>query len=1148
MRRKTVLRLEALEERCLLNGQTDFLVNTTLTGDQLNPTAAADGQGNFVVVWEGFNPASGNTDIFAQRFAANGAAAGAEMVVNAATAGQQTFAKVAADDAGNFTVVWRATNALTGRSECWGRRFDVNGVALTGDVLLNAGGTGTDSGAQVAVNGAGNQIVVTRTNLLSGDRDIHAQRYDANLNALGAAFVVNQNRLGQQMTSRLAMDDTGNFVVTWNTPSPLTGLRTIAGRRFDSSGNPLGGDFAVGADVDDRANSGLAMAPDGGFLALWISPDPVTRIAVVTGLSFTASNVAGTPFVASDPTVGSSAAAAGFDASGGFVVAWQARSPVIAGTDNLFGQRYDAAGNMDGPSQLLNVVPASPLSPVALAVANNGAYLPTWAAALPASGLDVHAAVVAPPNRPPVLTDLSGTTSGFQGDVFSFHAAATDPDDDPLLYSWDLNGDGAFDDASGPDVQVVLTQAGSGIVAVIVSDSQGETAFSTLVVDVQNVAPTADAGPGQTTQEADAISFQGSFTDPGLDNEFYFFEWDFDYDGESFDIDATGSSAVHQFLQPGTFLVAFRVTDNHLGSGIGVTTVTVVNLPPTSDPGLDQTVNQGDVVSFHGVGTDPGDPNEPLTYLWDFNYDGQTFRQQATGQDVTHVFTTPGTYQVALCVIDAFGGNALETLTVTVLNVAPTADAGPGQTVNEGDAASFQGSFTDPGIGSESYDFEWDFDYDGQTFDVEAIGSSASHQFLQPGSYLVAFRVSDNHGGSGLDVTTVTVANLAPTSDPGPAQNVNVGDTVSFHGVGTDPGDPNEPLTYLWDFNYDGQTFRQQATGQDVTHVFTTPGTYQVALCVIDAFGGNALNATTVTVSNVTSVDLALVSITTPNGNSGVHLTYVVTAPAALGVAVDVSLYATANGVLDASAVLLGTTTINPGDLDLAGNAALAPGSHTVARSTKDLGFPVGGGSQGLGWSDYQLLARIDSGSALAESDETNNEARYSGVYQVEDSNRLYVQGTDQADSLHVRQRLGRITVTFNGTVFDYDKRAIGRLEARLHGGDDVLHARGLQKRVFAHGGAGDDLLEGGAKADILYGDAGDDTLVGHAGRDQLFGGDGNDWLHGGRGCDYLNGGAGDDHLRGGGGWDILWSGGGNDSYWRRGRWLPFGPGSARLG
>src|SRR5205823_2753742 len=232
------------------------------------------------------------------------------------------------------------------------------------------------------------------------------------------------------------------------------------------------------------------------------------------------------------------------------------------------------------------------------------------------------------------------------------------------------------------------------------------------------------------------------------------------------------------------------------GFGISVLTVTVNNVPPTAHAGPSQAINEGDTASFHGTATDPGAPPETLSYAWDFNYDGQTFVAQASGADTTHAFVQVGTYQVALRVTDSNGARGLSVTTVTANNVAPTPSAGADQTINEGDTAVFHATLTDPGQSQEAYLYEWDFNYNGQSLVVQALGADASHQFVQPGTYQVALRVTDSNGGSGVSVLTVTVNNVPPTADAGPSQAINEGDTATFHGTATDPGAPPETLSY----------------------------------------------------------------------------------------------------------------------------------------------------------------------------------------------------------------------------------------------------------------------------------------------------------------------------------------------------------------
>ena len=56
----------------------EIRVNTTTADNQSDPDAAVDDAGNFVVVWA-TGPFFGNTEIFAQRYNANGIPLGSEL-------------------------------------------------------------------------------------------------------------------------------------------------------------------------------------------------------------------------------------------------------------------------------------------------------------------------------------------------------------------------------------------------------------------------------------------------------------------------------------------------------------------------------------------------------------------------------------------------------------------------------------------------------------------------------------------------------------------------------------------------------------------------------------------------------------------------------------------------------------------------------------------------------------------------------------------------------------------------------------------------------------------------------------------------------------------------------------------------------------
>ena len=59
--------------------------------------------------------------------------------------------------------------------------------------------------------------------------------------------------------------------------------------------------------------------------------------------------------------------------------------------------------------------------------------------------------------------------------------------------------------------------------------------------------------------------------------------------------------------------------------------------------------------------------------------------------------------------------------------------------------------------------YEWDFDYDGATFDVEATGVSLEHTFATLGTFVVALRITDDLGAQAVTTLEVTIGPPIPT-------------------------------------------------------------------------------------------------------------------------------------------------------------------------------------------------------------------------------------------------------------------------------------------------------------------------------------------------------------------------------------------------
>jgi PKD repeat protein len=246
------------------------------------------------------------------------------------------------------------------------------------------------------------------------------------------------------------------------------------------------------------------------------------------------------------------------------------------------------------------------------------------------------------------------------------------------------------------------------------------------------------------------------------------YEWDFnagvDSDGDgdfTNDADGTGQTPTNVYEDNGNYTVTLKVTDI---SGLWDTDtciVTVLNVPPTADANGPYNGFEGTPIHFNGSHTDPG-ANDTHTYEWDFNYDGATFTPDATGNPYQKTWYDDYTGSIALRVTDDDGGWDLDVTTVTIVNVPPRAEAGEDRAGYEVVTLFFNGSFYDPGSG-DTHTFEWDYDYDGITFDVEATGQSATHTFIDDFDGEIALRVTDDDGGVGIDTAHILVKNVPPT-------------------------------------------------------------------------------------------------------------------------------------------------------------------------------------------------------------------------------------------------------------------------------------------------------------------------------------------------------------------------------------------------
>lgn len=219
---------------------------------------------------------------------------------------------------------------------------------------------------------------------------------------------------------------------------------------------------------------------------------------------------------------------------------------------------------------------------------------------------------------------------------------------------------------------------------------------------------------------------------------------------------------------------------------------------------------------------------------WEWDFDNDDIIDATTG-NATWTYTETGDYVVTLTVIDNDNLNGSKQVVIAVY-ASPTANFTytPEKSLfNE--TVTFDASASTPN-GGTIISYEWDFDYDGITFNVNATGIDANHTYTEFGTYTVMLNVTDsedlsNNASELIKIYALPIANFTYS----PSEDVMTKETITFNA--TDSYDLDGSIeSYMWDFG-DGTTIN--ATDPIATHIYTTPTStgFSVTLEVIDNDG-----------------------------------------------------------------------------------------------------------------------------------------------------------------------------------------------------------------------------------------------------------------------------------------------------------------------
>ena len=286
---------------------------------------------------------------------------------------------------------------------------------------------------------------------------------------------------------------------------------------------------------------------------------------------------------------------------------------------------------------------------------------------------------------------------------------------------------------------------------------------------------------------------------------------------------STTESPSHTYSGAGTYTVTLTAT-NSAGSNTdtqsGYITVSKSGSAPVA--AFVANVTSGTVplsVQFVDSST-----NSPTSWVWSFGDGGSS-----TSQNPSHTYTSAGTYTVTLTATNAAGSDTIsESDSITVARVA-TVPVASFVAAEISGTAPLPVQFVDSSTNSPT-SWVWSFGDGGSS-----TSQNPSHTYTSAGTYTVTLTATNAAGSNTVTETgyisvdlSIPVASFTANVTEGPEPL-----TVNFTDTST-----NSPTSWIWEFG-DGYT----SSDQNVTHSYTSTGTYTVELTAYNSAGSNVTAA-----------------------------------------------------------------------------------------------------------------------------------------------------------------------------------------------------------------------------------------------------------------------------------------------------------------
>jgi hypothetical protein len=255
-RTKRTLGFDDLEGRQLLSLGAEFPINSITRATEGSPVTASSSNGSSVAVWT--HSFGTGIDLQAQRFNAQGLKVGPQMFVAGKVGVNMTQPSVAMDAHGDFVVSWTQSPG-SGGSDVFAQKFNANGVAINGVVPVGTG-TFAESQSSASMDAAGDFVVAYTRNTNNTTPNVFAKIYNTNSQLLSVTSVGGTEFV--EDSPSVSMAPNGLFDVAYQIHPNTSTVDVFANRyafngallgEFEIAGGPPVGAPSISIDIHDNA-------------------------------------------------------------------------------------------------------------------------------------------------------------------------------------------------------------------------------------------------------------------------------------------------------------------------------------------------------------------------------------------------------------------------------------------------------------------------------------------------------------------------------------------------------------------------------------------------------------------------------------------------------------------------------------------------------------------------------------------------------------------------------------------------------------------------------------------------------------------------------------------------------------------------------